>query len=231
MPPAQSKDRIAPLRGEYGHPYRKELMNYDELYRKPVTGEVDLGRGRSAACRMLSPAEVVAVRRALPEPEPPIVRAPNGEPMTDGRGGVLRDEGGSAYLTARTRWVQRFRAVQLAVAMGYITRDGLGWDRSRLCDPAEGRQVLGQVQINKAFEDAENRRVLYARAVTADMLGGDDEAGALLTLDELHDAYESLNDKNFGELVAGSAEGNSGSAQGADAGAGLTHASTSPKDT
>lgn len=206
-------------------------MKYDELYRAPVTGTVDLGRGRTAGCRMLSPAEVVAVRRALPEPEPPVVRAPNGEPMTDGRGGVLRDEGGSAYLTARTRWVQRFRAVQLAVAMNYTTRGGLAWDRSRLCDPAEGRQVLGQEHVNKAFEEAENRRVLYARAVTEDMLGGDDDAAALLTLDELHDAYESLNSKGFGELVAGSAEGNSGSAPDGNPGAGATGGSTSPKDT
>lgn len=193
-------------------------MKYSDLLVEQMTQEIDLGRGRKARCRMLSPTENGALRRALPQPEAAVIRDAKGAPVPDANGGVLRDDGNGAYLVANARWYDRLCSATLAVAMGYTTSDGLEWDRSHLCDPAEGRRGPGAEPRALAFQDAESRRLAYIRAVAGDMLG-DDARDGLLSGEELANAFRDYRAMGIGELVGRSAEGNSGSVS-ADQGAG-----------
>jgi hypothetical protein len=186
-------------------------MKYSDLERPAHGGEIDLGRGRTLPARLLSPAEDAALRRAIPEPEAAVMKTDKGEPMVDGQGRLVRDDGGVEYTNRVSRWLDRYRAARIAISIGLETRCGKGWDRSRLTDPAEGHTRLGEEQIAKGFADAERARKNYCVAVVGDMLG-DEEHDGLVTLFELERATERYTELGFGELVAASAEGNSGSA-------------------
>ena len=91
------------------------------------------------------------------------------------------------------------------------TSAGTAWDRTAICDPAEGRQSLGDKHKRVEFADAEGRRRAYLRDVSADFLG-DDTRDGLVSEAELAAAHRDLDNLSFGELVAASAEANSGSA-------------------
>ena len=186
-------------------------MKYADLSVKPTSVEVELGRGRTAMCRMLSPVETHAIRRALPEPEAPVVESKNGTPMTSPGGGILRDDGDASYMNADLQWYERFHAVIMAIAMGFETQGGLCWSRASLTDPADGRKSIGVDNAKVAFQDAEANRRAYINAVIADLLG-DEHRDGLFTTEELHGAYQNYREISLHELVAGSAEGNSGSA-------------------
>lgn len=190
-------------------------MKYEDLKRAAPGGTIDIGRGRELAARLLSPAEDAALRRAIPEPEAPVMKTEQGEPMVDGKGRLVRDDGTVEHNNKLNRWLNRYQSARIAIAIGLETSDGLRWDRSKLVDPAEGHTQLGDEQRAKAFTDAERARKNYCVAAVADMLG-DEEDDGLVTLFELEDAVRAYKDIGFGELVAKSAEGNSGSAQGAD---------------
>lgn len=184
-------------------------MKFEDLQRAPTTGTIKLGRDRPAPARLLSPAEDAAVRRAVPEPEAPVVRTPEGEPMVDPQGRLVRDDGTPEYTARANAWMRRFCAVRVAVAIDYETRGGLAWTRASLNNPADGHVQLG---AEGAFEKAEKKRRDYCIAAAEDILGGNEHDG-LLTIDELEDAFDQCKKIGFTELVAESAEGNSGSAQ------------------
>lgn len=193
-------------------------MNYSELNITPVELMIKLGRGRQCPCRMLSPAETHAIRRALPEPEAPIVRTKDGATMTNDRGGVLRDEGGPVYANQCMQWSERLHTVILAVAMGYTSSKEQSWTRASLTDPADGRRGAHDQSAGIAFKDAEATRRAYITAVVADFLGDEDRDGLMAT-EEIARAYKAYRDMTLSEIVGSSAEGNSGSAQGREAAA------------
>ena len=185
-------------------------MKFQELQVKPTTIIVNLGRGRAASCRLLSPAENHAIRRALIEPEAPIMRTEDGTPMTDGRGGVLRDDGDAGFANTELQWMERFHAVILAVSIGFETSKGNTWDRSMLTDPADGRVNAHGSGEQTAFRDAEAKRRIFIREIITDFLGSEEHDG-LFTSEEIQMAYGKCREVAMSELIAGSAEGNSGS--------------------
>ncbi|PCI07943.1 hypothetical protein COB72_09245 [bacterium] len=186
-------------------------MNYADLQTDPATSIIKLGRDRKASCRLLSPAETHAIRRALPEPEAPIIKDKSGSPMVNDIGIVLRDEGESQYTNKSLQWIERFRTAILAISMDYIASDGQSWNRGSLVDPADGRRGIGDEKNQVVYKDAESKRRSYIQSVVADFLGDDQRTG-LMTSHELYAAYSDYGSLNMGELVAKSAEGNSGSA-------------------
>lgn len=186
-------------------------MKYSDLLRPTMGGTISIGRGRELPVRLLSPAEDAALRRAIPEPDAPVMKTDAGEPMVDGQGRLVRDDGSAAFTSAISGWGDRFRAARIAIALGLESQCGKSWSRSKLSDPADGHVRMGGEQLTKVFDESERTRRNYCVAVIADMLG-DDERDGLVTLFELEVATEQYKKIGFTELVAASAEGNSGSA-------------------
>ncbi len=186
-------------------------MKYSDLERPAHGGEIDLGRGRTVPARLLSPAEDAALRRAIPEPDAPVMKTEAGEPMVDGQGRLVRDDTSAEHTARLNKWSDRYRAARIAVSVGMETSCGLVWSRDRLSDPADGHSLLGDQHRFKAYADAERARRNYCVAAVGDMLG-DDRRDGLVTLFELEGATDQYRRLGFGELVARSAEGNSGSA-------------------